>query len=300
MDSVWPRLLVRNRRIRSRHPRNVATFPNHTAWNVREIAIVATLMGFLFAPRSVLSATALGCPAVNVLSIGGTNIKQLQVGRGNPFFYKAGMNIDADGAPNAYHPPPQENLGLDYLGNAGKAAKNGKPANWWALATDTCEPSGQPIVQGPGDPSPGYYISMTSLQDSTHKGVSPLPKCANPLRYVDSTQIPYIVLPSKVKSKLGAKLGDFAVVINGDSHSPAIFADVGPPGKIGEGSISLAKALGLPFDPKHSSTSSGVIYLVFPGSGNGKPRDINEIKSQANNLFSSFGGFSHINACFPL
>ena len=47
---------------------------------------------------------------------------------GSPvFFYEAGMTIDADGAPNAYHP---DNTGLDDLRNAGA------PGNWEGLAKD--------------------------------------------------------------------------------------------------------------------------------------------------------------------
>jgi hypothetical protein len=34
------------------------------------------------------------------------------------FFYKAGLNIDADGSPHAYH--PDGTSGLDHLGNAGR------------------------------------------------------------------------------------------------------------------------------------------------------------------------------------
>jgi hypothetical protein len=47
---------------------------------------------------------------------------------GSAFFYEAGLNIDADGAPHGYHPDGRS--GLDYLGNAGR------PGNWWALVTD--------------------------------------------------------------------------------------------------------------------------------------------------------------------
>ncbi len=56
-------------------------------------------------------------------------------------FYKSGMTIDADGAPKAYHPKPDDNKGLDALGNAGH------PGNWWALVTDNGKPSGNPVIQ---------------------------------------------------------------------------------------------------------------------------------------------------------
>ena len=41
----------------------------------------------------------------------------------NVVFYKSGMTIDADGAPNAYHP---DNIGLDDLKNAGYPN-----TSWW-------------------------------------------------------------------------------------------------------------------------------------------------------------------------
>ncbi len=80
------------------------------------------------------------------------------------FFFEAGMTIDADGAPDAYHP---DNTGTDHLANAGR------PGNWWALATDTGQPSGQPVVQGPGDPNPGFYVSTTALEDRTKARTDP-------------------------------------------------------------------------------------------------------------------------------
>src|ERR1035437_1947441 len=71
------------------------------------------------------------------------------------FFYESGMTIDADGAPNAYHP---DNTGLDDLANAGS------PENWQGLAKNA---DGEPFVQGPDDPFPGYYVSATALSDRT-------------------------------------------------------------------------------------------------------------------------------------
>ena len=65
--------------------------------------------------------------------------------------------IDADGAPNAYHP---NNIGLDYLANAGYPN-----TTWWSSV----------IVEDPEDPSvgfiqpdgefAGYFVSKTALID---------------------------------------------------------------------------------------------------------------------------------------
>lgn len=196
-------------------------------------------------------------------------------------FYKSGMTIDADGAPKAYHPKPDDNQGLDALGNAGH------PGNWWALVTK----NGKPVIQKANDPAPGFYISMTALED-TNKART------DPNRYVDSSEIPYIVLPGNHSA--GAKLGDFAVVFNQKNGkiANAIYADVGPSSKIGEGSIALAKALEIPSSPKTGGVVNDVIYIAFPGSGNGKPRSLDDINDKATKHFKDWGGMARLNACF--
>jgi hypothetical protein len=203
-------------------------------------------------------------------------------------FFKSGMNVDADGAPKAYGP---NRIGLDNLGNAGH------PGDWWALATDTGKHDGTPLIQGPDDPAPGFYISTTALGDHT------LPY-SDPKRYVDATVIPYIVLPghkhgSPLSSKL--KLGDFALVANGKSgrHSYAIYADVGPVHQIGEGSIALAQAIGIGSDPRKGNGAHDIVYVVFPGSGDGRPKSCAEIGQKGRSSFQAWGGFARLGQCFP-
>jgi hypothetical protein len=183
------------------------------------------------------------------------------------FFYVAGMTIDADGAPNAYHP---DNTGLDDLANAGT------PGRWEGLAKDA---DGEPFIQGPNDPFPGYYVSATALADRS--------KPANdPTRYVDASRIPFIVLPGGMAGQLGARPGDFAAAFNQRSgkFSFAIFGDVGPYDRIGEGSVALAENLGIRSDARNGGARRGILYLVFPGSGNGRPRTIEEINTQGQKL----------------
>jgi hypothetical protein len=113
----------------------------------------------------------------------------------NLFFFTAGMTIDADGAPNAYHP---DDTGIDELANAGWQG------HWDGIVTDR---HGNPPVQGEADPFPGYYISCTSLADRTKQ-------FNDPNRYVDATKIPYVALPEEIAESGGARLGDFAFVTN--------------------------------------------------------------------------------------
>lgn len=196
------------------------------------------------------------------------------------FFYEAGMTIDADGAPNAYHP---DNIGLDDLSNAGS------PGNWYGLAKDA---DGEPIVQGPNDPFPGYYVSATALADRT-KSLN------DPARYVDASKIPFIVLPGALARQIGARPGDFAVAFNqrNSRSSYAIFGDVGPSDRIGEGSVALAENLGIRSDARNGGTRRGILFLVFPGSGNGSPRNIEEINSGAEKLLQAWGGTAQLAAC---
>jgi hypothetical protein len=196
------------------------------------------------------------------------------------FFYEAGMTIDADGAPNAYHP---DNIGLDDLANAGS------PGNWQGLAKDA---DGEPFVQGPNDPFPGYYVSATALADRT-KPVN------DPTRYVDASKIPFIVLPGGMARQMGARPGDFAVVFNqrNGKSSYAIFGDVGPSERIGEGSMALAENLGIRSDARNGGARRGILFLVFPGSGNGRPRPIEEINAESEKLLQSWGRTSQLIAC---
>jgi len=86
-----------------------------------------------------------------------------------------------------------------------------------------------------------------------------------------------------VAERGGARLGDFSVVMNlrNGKSSFAIYADIGT---LGEGSIALADALGIRSDARHGGESDGVLYLLFSGSGNLRPRTIGEIKNEGERL----------------
>lgn len=200
-----------------------------------------------------------------------------QLGNYPAFFFTSGMTIDADGAPNAYNP---ENTGLDDNLNAGQ------PGHWDGIVQDE---DGNPVVQGPNDPFPGYYISCTSLFDRTKRNL-------DPARFVDSTQIPYVALPGDLAEQSGARLGDLAVVFSERTgkFSYAIFADIGT---LGEGSIALADNLGIWSDAREGGTRAGILYLVFPGSGDGQPRSVDEINQGAGALLQAWGGPEKILSC---
>jgi hypothetical protein len=218
----------------------------------------------LFALFLVLFLT-LACSAQEDCGLSVTNYAHYTVWRSPDFLiFSAGMTIDADGSPRAYHP---DNVsGLDDLRNAGS------PEHWVALATV----DGEPIVQGPDDPAPSFYVSMTSLEDHTYPATSPA-------HFVDAEQIPYIALPPDLS---GPELGDVAYVFNTDSEngSAAIFADQSPSDRLGEGSIALARNLGINSDARRGGIRNGLIYVVFLHSGRHAPLPSGRLTEKSQSL----------------
>lgn len=204
-----------------------------------------------------------------------TNVYKLS-GR-NGFFFEAEMTIDADGAPHAYHP---DNIGLDYLANAGY------PGNWWGIATNS---SGTPYIQSSTDPAPGYYVSTTAIED-TRYGTS------NPRRYANSEELPFMVLPAY--KAMGASLGDFAVIYNqrNGKYCYGIYADIGPTNHLGEASIKAAELLNINSNPKSGGQSGDIIYLVFPNTRiqSGRIPSHQSIIVEATTLFEAWGGIQQL------
>ena len=212
-----------------------------------------------------------------LLTIGRTVVRRFP--GESAFFYVAGMMIDADGAPRAYHPrgaPP----GLDVLANAGH------PGNWWGIATR----DGRPVVQKRGDPAPGFYVSVTALVYRDGRSTT------DPRHYVDAATIPYVVLSPRVIRAANAHLGDFATVWNRRTQklSHAIVADIGPADELGEGSLALAHATGVPGTPKSGGQIGDVVYLVHAGSGNRFARPLQAINRQGAALLDRWGGLARL------
>jgi peptidoglycan hydrolase-like protein with peptidoglycan-binding domain len=215
------------------------------------------------------------------LTLSALRVGQIFAFDDSAFFYHGGLAIDADGAPNAYNP---SDTGIDYLANAGREG------NWWGLA---CDRRGNPYLQEEGCPYPGHYVSATALCDGRYER-------HDPRRYVDSSRFPYVALPGNINDLIPTptvRLGDLVVVARISAIENivyAYYADVGPRKDIdpvkafGEGSIKLAQSLG--HDPyvmrgDHERAvrgiSSGILYLVFPGSGIGKVLDLDQIEQRA-------------------
>lgn len=146
------------------------------------------------------------------------------------------MDVDVDGAPNAYGPPGSHALD-EPLSAHYRRHPHGEIVGY---LTDDDNPN-IPIIQGPHDPYPGYYVSQTAFTDPANSNER------DPRRYVDATKINYIVLGNAAKHR-GVQLGDFVAVYSQRSHRSAfgIVADAGNPSG-DEGSLHLLQALGYPF-----------------------------------------------------
>jgi hypothetical protein len=164
------------------------------------------------------------------------------------------MAIDGDGARNIYGPPGTSPL--DYLANAGH------PGNWYGVVTDNGQPNGDPVIQGPDDPYPGYYVSATSYKHADFER-------KDPRAYVDSNAVPFIVLPSHWrKAVAGVVLGCKAQITDTETGIMlgAVVADFGPKAKTGEASIAAAKFFGVPHSPKNGGTDEKRFnYQFWPG-----------------------------------
>lgn len=197
--------------------------------------------------------------------------------------------VDADGAPNAYHP---DDIGLDALANAGYPH-----SSWWkdVLVPDPNHPT-RPYVQPSGEYE-GYFVAMTSLR-------APNGARSDPSTYVDATRFPYVVIPTGFeKLPHVAKVGDvgFATHVPTGVTSTFIVGDSGggSAARLGEGSIALFVALG--GQSPNPRTGAGVPkgkvqYIIFPNSrkaGEGLwPRTNQDIHDQAMDLIANTPGIS--------
>ena len=195
------------------------------------------------------------------------------------------MDVDVDGAPNAYGPPGRSTL--DYLKNARfERRPHGEIVGY---LTDDDNPR-IPIVQGPRDPFPGLYVSQTAMTDRTRRD----PK--DPRRYVDATRINYVVLGDEARRR-GARIGDFVAVYSARHHRSVfgVVADEGNPSG-DEGSLHLLQALGYPYkDGKHDAVErrGEITIRFFPHSNPTHffPHSQEELNAKAATL--------HLNPTFP-
>jgi hypothetical protein len=199
------------------------------------------------------------------------------------------LTVDADGSPHAYHPDNKK--GLDDKENAGG------PGHWAGIATDNCAEDGDPVIQGPNDPAPGYYVTPTTMRASTKVS------CEVQSNYVDAEKIPFVALPPKVARILTDKAahttrGNAVVVANPSGVvKPAVFADQSPAYGRGEGSIKLVSELDYSPNARNGGTEvRELVYVVLP-QRLGFPADAKAVKNGVTPLFEAWGGEKRLAAC---
>ena len=202
------------------------------------------------------------------------------------YTYKtARMEIDADGAPNAYH--PDDHSGLDDPRNAGF------PNGGWkdVLVADPGNPA-KPFVQ-PAGPTAGFFVSMTALQGAG--------AVTDPKKYVDAVQIPYLVFPANFHALKGTgTTGDFVMAknLNNGKVCAGIVADIGPAADpLGEVSVALVAALGgVNPNPRNGAGKppGPYRYVVFPRSHKAPkwPLTAAQVDQEAQGLLAAAGGWN--------
>ena len=135
--------------------------------------------------------------------------------------------------------------------------------------------------------------------DTSHQADTNLHCGGNP---INANEVPYYVLPLPKPwfTALGVSLGDYAAVIFQDKLAFAVFADLGPTKKLGEGSLELLRRLGQErLRPNGKVINAGmgprVLTLVFPGSGDAAHRTdqatlVAAIEATAKPLFEALAG----------
>ena len=168
------------------------------------------------------------------------------------------MDVDVDGAPNAYGPKGKKALDIDAHAHAPKDSPHPGEIVGYMTEYD----GGPPTVQKQGDPYPGYYVSQTDFADLKN------PRMEDPRRYVDATRINYVV-QGKVAREAGVVMGDYAVVYSCRTGKTvyAIVADSGNESGA-EGSLALVRALGYPIRDgiEDSVDDKEIVIRYFPKS----------------------------------
>jgi hypothetical protein len=165
------------------------------------------------------------------------------------------MDVDVDGAPNAYGPPGKPTL--DDPINARYLERGDQPIVGYLV-----DDRRKPILQGPKDPFPGYYVSQTAFADPANHNER------DPRSYVDARNINYVVRGNEARRR-GVKVGDFVAVYSKRSER-GVFAIVGDTGNPtgDEGSLHLLQELGYPFHDGRSGSVSGpeIVIRFYPNS----------------------------------
>ena len=146
-------------------------------------------------------------------------------------------------------------------------------------------------TDGPGGSREKYpfWLPHTSLRDANNISCN-------------SRTFPGIVVPPEIAADFNVRMGDYALVFHADKIVPCQVYDGGPRGKIGEVSVGLARAAGVPPVPPPDATNQqrdevesraarrgnnvrNLVTVIFPSSGAGRAQSDNTIQQEATQQF---------------
>jgi hypothetical protein len=114
--------------------------------------------------------------------------------------------------------------------------------------------------------------------------------------YLIGTYDPFIVVPASfTKGSDGAHVGDYSLVIVGNTIYPAIVGDVGPNDRVGEASLRIAKEVNALSNPNNRPLSElKATYIVFNGTADSTwgPPDLEKLQVRCEALVKEIGGAS--------
>ena len=173
------------------------------------------------------------------------------------------MDVDADGSDS------------DRLPIGSGVSPNFKPFTSYKWPKKTSAPN--PYLAGEQDRLKRYETEVSTTTTSADRKRE-LRRAINDLKgeietlkkfsFMIGATDPYIVIPSGFATGTGGKLGDYAIVIAGNGIYPAIVGDAGPPDKVGEASLRIAKQINALATPNNRPVSDlKVTYLSFSRYG---------------------------------
>jgi hypothetical protein len=114
--------------------------------------------------------------------------------------------------------------------------------------------------------------------------------------YLIGTYDPFIVVPASfTKGSEGVRVGDYAIVIFGNTIYPAIVGDIGPNDRVGEASLRIAKEVNSLSNPNNRPVSElKATYVIFNGTADSSwgPPDLGKLQARCETLVKEIGGAS--------
>lgn len=286
---------------------------------------------------AALPATAAPCDATALPGVGGAKVQAWRLADGAVAAW-SGMNINIDGYGRAYHPDNRAagavlhlcvggrvHLpdGSRYEGSENNATCTGKfmadvgriaaagwsdPAvgvvEWYGIAATGAAQIGgrtvrgvKPVLQRDGS---GFYVSPTSLVDSS------MTDLADQRRYVNPLRVAAAVVPRSLV-QAGVKLGSHGVAVHTTKNIavPFVVGDGGP--RIGEGSPALARQVAglaptdqITLQNRYAGQVDGpaVLWVFFAGPALPfQHTQEAEVAVQARAAFEQWGGADRLAAC---